>query len=134
MSNYYALTITTRYGLGAIMTIHAGSRDDCANYIKKHVEKLFDPFFFKIVEEAKSAKASGMDDYQPCGNSDFFEFLKTLDEGDNFYNEYYVPRIRKFIKNMTTKEIFSIFDFHEETGNKEDGDMVLKKYKNHISL
>lgn len=127
---YYAITIADNHGVSDIITIQSDDKNACAEYIKTHVRKLYYPFFDIIVRNVIGDKYESIDD------SGFCAFIKGLDADEDQYDdeEFFIPHIKKFLKKLSTNTIFSIFNFYEGSGNKEDAVLKIMEYKSHISI
>ena len=119
MSKMWKLIKMDRYSVYKSVYIKANSQKEVANYIKNNVKDLWDPFFEDI-----AGATSWPLEYE--GGGVLYSYLKTLDN-DELENSTYIKLITKFLKKMSTDEIFDSLTFYQETGNKEDWQITISK-------
>lgn len=118
----YILSITDCHGIRDIHIIKAQSDAKVADYIKSHVSELYDPYFDYIVNIGTDTenKLAVYLNYKVHNSGDF-------DVDDDHDQKEIIKIISKFLNKHNTEDILDIMTVYENSGNKEDGVMRIKR-------
>lgn len=120
--SYYTLTIKSgrTASVDHKIKIYANNDDDCAEYIKTHVKKLYNPYF-KIIVDDVIGNDELSEDEKGTYTSKFCLFLESLLAQKQKHDDgFFISNIRKYLKESSTKEVLSALVFEEMTGDNDD--------------
>lgn len=117
----YVLSISNLHGITDICIIRADSDKEVADYIINNVKNLYYPFFEFIVKSINDLEFDDINDLAKYLHGKYFEI------DTNYIKDKVIEDITYFLKDQSPENIFQIMTFYEETGNKEDAVMRIKK-------